>query len=328
MSEVLSQSEIDQLLEAINTGELDAQEIKEDINEIKVKKYDFRRPDKFAKEQLRTLQIIHENFCRSLKTFLSGYLRSLVKVDVLSIEQLSNYEFTNSIANPAVLGIVDFSPLEGQIIVDIGPDIAFVFIDRILGGRGEVFSEKRTFTEIELSLIKKVIKEMIKRLIEPWENVIELSPRLEKVETNSQFAQIVSPSETIALITLSIQVGESEGMINICIPHIVIEPIVEKLNTKFWFSGNNKERTTEDEAAISRRIENTKVPIKAVLGTSRITVKEFMGIQIGDVIPLDSQINDDVKVFVGEQLKYFAVAGTNKKKMAIKIKQVIEEGDE
>lgn len=328
MPDVLSQNEIDALLQALSTGEVDAQEIQNETKESKIKKYDFRRPDKFAKDQLRTLQMIHENFARLLNTFLSGYLRSLVHVNVLNVEQLSNYEFTNSISNPAVLGIIDFAPLDGQIILDIAPDIAFVFIDRILGGNGRPLGEVRNFTEIEISLLKKLITQIIKLLKEPWENVMEISPKLEKIETNSQFAQIVSPSETIALITLNIKIGEVEGMINFCIPHLVIEPILPKLNTRFWFTSMNKEQTPEDEEIISTRVEKTKVTIRAVLGSTLITVGDFIDLQVGDVIQLDTPINEDVKIYVKDQLKYYGKPGIKKKKMAVKVEEIVEKGDE
>ncbi|QXM06140.1 flagellar motor switch protein FliM [Crassaminicella indica] len=328
MSDVLSQSEIDALIQALSSGEVDAQEITAETKESKVKKYDFRRPDKFAKEQLRTLQIIHENFSRLLNTFLSGYLRTLVQVEVLSVEQLSNHEFTNSISNPAVLGIIDFSPLEGQIILDITADVAFVIIDRILGGSGRIVEEKRNFTEIEISLLRKLIKQIIKLFKEPWENVVSINPKLEKIETNSQFAQIVSPSETIALITLNIKIGDVEGMVNLCIPHLVIEPILPKLNTRLWFNSVNKERTSDDEEIIAKRVEKTKVPVRAVLGSTYITVSEFLDLQVGDVIQLDTSIKEDVKIFVGEQLKYYGKPGTKRKRMAVQIEGIVEKGDE
>lgn len=328
MSDVLSQSEIDALLQALSTGEVDAQEMKEETKESKVKKYDFRRPNKFAKDQLRTLQIIHENFSRALNTFLSGYLRSLIHVEVLSVEQLSNYEFTNSISNPAILGIIDFSPLKGQIILDITADIAFAIIDRILGGSGNTIEEKRSFTEIEISLLKKLMKQMIKLFKEPWENVVSINPRLEKIETNSQFAQIVSPSETIALITLNIKIGEVEGMLNLCIPHLVIEPILSKLNTRLWFTSENKERTAGDEEILVNRVEKTKVVVRTVLGNTFITVSDFLDLQVGDVIQLDALVNDHVKIFVGDNLKYYGRPGTKKKKLAVQIESIVEKGDE
>lgn len=328
MSDVLSQGEIDALLQALSTGEVDVTEITEETKEKKVKKYDFRRPDKFAKDQLRTLQIIHENYARLLNTFLSGYLRSLTQVELLTVEQLTYYEFSNSISNPAVLGIVDFSPLSGQIIVDITPDIAFVMIDRILGGIGSVLDETRTFTEIEITLLRKIMKQIIKIVKEPWENVLNVEPRLEKIETNSQFAQIVSPNETIALITLSVRIGEVEGMINICIPHLVIEPMLQNLSTKFWFATLNKERTSEDEMMLTSRVEKTEVELKAVIGETYITVSDFLDLQIGDVIQLDTLISDDVKIYIGDSMKFSGKPGTKKKNVAIQISNVIKKGEE
>ncbi|MDF2545848.1 MAG: flagellar motor switch protein FliM [Anaerosolibacter sp.] len=323
MSDVLSQSEIDALLQALSTGEVDVQEIQEDTKEKKIKKYDFRRPDKFAKDQLRTLQVIHENFSRLLNTYLSGYLRCLVNIDVFTVEQLTYHEFSNSISNPAVLGIVDFSPLSGQIIFDITPDIAFTLIDRILGGSGKPMDENRNFTEIEITLLKSVLKQMIRLLNEPWENVLDLEPRLEKVETNSQFAQLISPNETIALITLNIKIGEVEGMLNICIPHLVIEPILSQLSTKYWFNSTTKESTPDDQKMIENRINKASIPVRAVIGKTNITVNEFLDLQVGDVVQLDTTIDEDMKIYVGNELKYRGKPGTKKKKLAVQIVSVV-----
>lgn len=328
MSDVLSQNEIDELLQALSTGEVDVKEFKEETIEKKVKKYDFRRPDKFAKDQLRTLQIIHENFSRLLNTFLSGYLRTIIQLDVLSVEQLTYHEFSNSISDPAVLGIIDFAPLNGQIIMDVSTDIAFTMIERVLGGNGRILKEARTFTEIEVTLLKRILIKINKLLMESWENIITLNPSLEKIETNSQFAQIVSPNETIALVTLSIKISDVEGLINICIPHFVLEPIVQKLNTKLWFSSNNKEVTNVEKDAIKLGLEKTFVNVKAVIGGAKITVSDFLNLQTGDVIQLDKKIHEDITVIVGEQNKFLAKPGTKKKKVAIRITDFIQEGDD
>lgn len=328
MSDVLSQNEIDDLLQALSTGEVDVQEFQEETKEKRVKKYDFRRPDKFAKDQLRTLQIIHENFSRLLNTFLSGYLRTIISVDVLSVEQLTYYEFSNSISDPAILGIINFEPLNGQIIMDISTDIAFTMIERVLGGNGGAIKELRGFTEIELTLLKRILVKINKLLVESWENLIELNPSLEKIETNSQFAQIVSPNETIALVTLNVKIGEVEGMLNMCIPHYVLEPIIPKLSTRLWFSNTNKEVTVEEKDAIKFGLEKTYVNIRAIIGKAKITVGDFLNLQTGDVIQLDTKINEDIKVIVGNQKKFTAKPGIKKKKVAIKISDFIEEGDD
>lgn len=328
MSDVLSQNEIDALLQALSSGELDVEEIKEDNHDKKIRTYDFKSPKKLAKDQLRTLQIIHENFSRMLNTFLSGYLRSYVQTEVLSVEELSYYEFSNSIVNPALISIINFYPLTGQIAIDLSTSIVFTLIDRILGGSGKSYEETRTFTEIELTLIKKIIRQVLELMIDPWENVIELQPALEKIETNSQFAQIVSPNETVALITLNVKIGDVEGLMNICIPHIVIEPILSKLSTKFWFSSISKTVTDEDKKSLKNSVEKSKINISVQLGSTFITVKDFLELHKGDVILLDQLAREEIEILVGDKRKYFGVPGTINNKMAVKVTRIDKEGDE
>lgn len=328
MGDILSQNEIDDLLKALNTGELDVQQMSSKIEERKIKLHDFRRPSKFAKDHIRTLNVIHDNYARLVTNFLSGYLRTLVQVEVISVEAIAYYEFNNSISNPAVLAVVDFAPLAGSIILEMAPPVAFALIDRILGGKGLPMERMREFTEVEVAIIERIIIQILNLMREPWENVVELKPRLEKIETNAQFAQIVSSNEMVALITLGARIGEIEGMINICIPHMVVEPIVSKLSTKFWFSSVEKESSKETKDAIEQRIEYTKVPVRAILGKTMIQVAEFIGLQLGDVIPLDSNVNGNLEVLVGDLLKFRGSPGVKKNKVAIKITDVLRREDE
>jgi flagellar motor switch protein FliM len=323
MGDILSQNEIDELLKALNTGEIDVQQMKISNQEKKVRSHDFRRPSKFAKDHLKTLNMIHDHYARLVTNFLTGYLRTLVQVDVLSVESLAYIDFSNSTANPVVICIVDFMPLSGSIIFEIEPAIAFALVDRILGGKGTVIEKVRDFTEIELAIIERIVIQILNLMREPWENVIQIKPRLERIETNAQFAQIISPNEMVALVTLKARVGDVEGMINICIPHLVVEPIMSKLSTRFWFSVIEKETTEETKTNIERKIQSTKVPIRALLGKTTITVADFLGLQPGDVLPLNKSVNGDIEVLVGELTKFFAKPGVRKNKMALKITDVI-----
>lgn len=329
MSDVLSQNEIDELLSALSSGEVDVTEIEEEKREKKIKKYDFRRPDKFGKDQLRTLEIIHENFSRLLNNFLSGYLRTYIEVDVLSTQGMTYSEFSNSVSNPAILGIVKFSPLDGQIIIDIAVDVAFAMIERVLGGAGKtgLLKESRALTEIEMVLLKNIMNKFINLLKEPWGNIIELKPKLENIETNSQFAQIVSPSESIALITFNLKIGDVEGMVNIAIPHYVIEPILPNLTSKLWFQSNLKKQLTDVErTALHQRIEKANLEVKAIIGRSSLLVEEFLSLQVGDVVLLGSKVNDELEVFVDQELKYFGQPGVKNNRMAVRITRQLEEG--
>ncbi len=328
MGDILSQNEIDELLKALNTGEIDVHNMSTTTEEKKVRNHDFRRPSKFAKDHMKTLNIIHDNYARLLTNFLSGYLRTLVQVEVISVEAIAYYEFNNSISNPAVLAIVDFSPLSGSIIFEMAPPIAYALIDRILGGKGYPMDKIREFTEVELAIVERIIVQVLNLMREPWENVIAIRPRLEKIETNAQFAQIISANEMVALITLSAKIGEVEGMINICIPHMVVEPIVSKLSTKFWFSNSEKEKLSANKETIEIRIENTKVPVRAVLGRATILVNDFLELQPGDVIPLDSSVSGNLEILVGDLLKFYGTPGVRKNRVAIKVNEVVRGEEE
>lgn len=328
MGDILSQNEIDDLLKALNTGEFDVQQIQTTTQEKKVKIHDFRRPSKFAKDHLKTLHIIHENYARLVTNFLSGYLRTLVQVDVISVEPLSYHEFNNSISNPVILAVVDFAPLSGSIIFEIAPNISYALIDRILGGKGTSIERIRGFTEVELAIIERIIIQILNLMREPWENVVAMRPRLEKIETNAQFAQIISPNEIVALVTLSARVGDVEGMINLCIPHMVVEPVLSKLSTKFWFSTFEKEIASDTKETLELKIENTMVPVKAILGKTSISVGEFVELMPGDVITLDSNVGGNLEVLVGDLLKFYGEPGVKKNKVSVKITDIVRREDE
>jgi flagellar motor switch protein FliM len=328
VGDILSQNEIDDLLKALSTGEIDAQQMQTTTQEKKVKSHDFKRASKFAKDHIKTLNIIYDNYARLVTNFLTGYLRTLVQVDVVTVEALPYSDFSNSVSNPVILAVIDFAPLTGSIILEIEPHVAYSLVDRILGGKGTSMDKVREFTEIELAIIERIIIQILNLMREPWENVLSIRPRLDKIETNAQFAQIVAQNETVALITLSAKVGDVDGMINICIPHMVVEPIVSKLSTKFWFSNVTKEATPEMKVAIENKVQNTPAPIKAILGKTTIYVNDFIDLQPGDVLPLDSNINEDMEVMVGDMLKFYAKPGVKKNKVALKITKVVKKEDE
>lgn len=327
MSEILSQSEIDALLEALNTGELNVNEIQEVEKTKKIKKYDFKNPQKIAKDQLRTLEIINENFGRFFQNYLSGYLRVPVKSTILSVDQLAYSEFTNAISNPAFLNIINFEPLNGQILIDISTNLVYTIIDRLLGGDGSEIQEARLFTEIELSLMNSIMKKIMPLLKEAWTDVVEINPKLERIEVNPQFAQIIPHNETIVLITMNLDIGQKEGMMNICIPYLVIEPILEKLSAKYWFSSTREELSPKDVLQIRNRILNTKVDVKGELGTTIVKVNEILNLQKGDVIKLDNRVSEKAKIRIGSNVKFIGDIGVSNNKMAIKITNVVKDGD-
>jgi flagellar motor switch protein FliM len=236
MTEVLSQDEIDQLLTAINAGDTEPEDFRPAADTRKIKIYDFKRPDKFSKEQIRTVSIMHETFARLTTTALSATLRSMVHVHVASVDQLTYEEFIRSIPTPTTLAIINMDPLKGNAILEVDPAITFSIIDRLFGGTGEGTKAQHELTDIEQSVMEGIIVRILGNMREAWAQVIDLRPRLGQIDTNPQFASIVPPTEMVVLVTLETKVGEVEGMMNFCIPYLTIEPIIGKLSAQYWYS--------------------------------------------------------------------------------------------
>ena len=327
MGEVLSQNEIDNLLKALNSGELDVEEIK-NSEEKQVKNYDFARPSKFSKEHLRTLEIIFDHFGRLLATNLPAYLRKSVNVEIVNSEVVIYSEFSNALSNPVLLGVVNMSPLSGNVIMEMASNLGFAIVDRLLGGAGNALDKEREFSEIELTILERIFSICVNLLQEPWENVVKTTPRLERIETNSQFAQIISPSETIAIITMNIKIGDVEGLMNICLPFATLEPVMDKLNTKYWFSNMQEKDAHTYEDTIETNIAKAKVPIKAVLGNSKISVQDFVNLQVGDIIRIDRKVDQELEVYVGNIKKFMALPGYFEDKYAVRVTEVIREESE
>ena len=324
MSDILSQNEIDALLKQLSDGDLDMDQIQGE-DEKQVKNYDFSRPTKFSKEHLRTLEIIFEHYSRLISTNLPVYLRKNVQVTVASSETVTFSEFSNALSNPSVLGIVNFTPLNGNIIIEIATNLCYAMLDRMLGGSGQPLEKSRDFSDIELTILQKLLVMFTQLLREPWKNVLEISPVLSRLETNPQFAQVIAPSDMIAIVTLNMKIGDVEGMINICLPFFTLEDVMDKLNTKYWFSTMQENHDEHYEEYIESMIRRVDIPIKAVLGKSTISVNDFLNLQVGDCIRLDSRVDTDMNVYVGNIKKFTALPGTDRDSYAVQITSVIRE---
>ena len=324
MSDILSQSEIDNLLKQLSDGDLDVDQIQGE-DEKQVKNYDFSRPTKFSKEHLRTLEIIFEHYSRLVSTNLPVYLRKNVQVSVASSETVTFSEFSNALSHPSVLGIINFAPLNGNIIIEIATNLCYAMLDRMLGGSGQPLEKSREFSDIELTILQKLLVMFTQLLREPWKNVVDISPVLSRLETNPQFAQVIAPSDMIAIVTLNMKIGDVEGMLNICLPFFTLEDVMDKLNTKYWFSTMQENHDEHYEEYIESMIRRVDVPIKAVLGKSTISVSDFLNLQVGDCIRLDSRVDTDMEVYVGNIKKFTALPGTEKDSYAVQITSVIRE---
>jgi flagellar motor switch protein FliM len=326
--EVLSQSEIDALLAALSTGEMDAEELKKEETGKKVKVYDFKRALRFSKDQIRSLTRIHENFARLLTTFFSAQLRTYVQISVASADQIPYEEFIRSIPKMTILNVFEVPPLDGRILMEVNPNIAYAMLDRVMGGRGSSINKVDNLTEIETKIMSNLFEKAFSNLRDAWESVAEIDPILAEFEVNPQFLQMVSPNDTVVVISLNTQVADSSGMINICIPYMVLEPIMPRLSVHYWMQTQQKERIPQEITALEKRIKSAELPIIAELGTSMITIQEFLQLDVGDVIQLDQTIRQPLIVKVGDIPKYIGQPGKVNKRLAVQIIDTIRKEEE
>ncbi|MBQ8148761.1 MAG: FliM/FliN family flagellar motor switch protein, partial [Lachnospiraceae bacterium] len=215
--------------------------------------------------------------------------------------------------------------LPGNIVIELQTNLGYAMIDRMLGGAGQPLDKNREFSEIELSILDKIMVMCMTLMREPWKNVVDLDPFMERIESNPQFAQIIAPNEMIAIVTLNVKIGDVEGFMNVCLPYITLESIMDKLNTKYWFSTMQEVSDETYQEYIEAMIKRVDIPMKAVLGKSVISVMDFSTLQVGDIIRLDNRVDDELEVYVGNLKKFTALPGVNKENYAVRITSVIRE---
>lgn len=326
--DVLSQSEIDALLSAISTGEMSADEMKKEDEGRKVKVYDFKRALRFSKDQIRSLTRIHENFARLLTTFFSAQLRTYVQITVASVDQIPFEEFVRSIPNMTLINVFEVPPLDGNILMEINPNIAYSMLDRLMGGTGASHSNVDNLTEIETKIMTNLFERSFDNLREAWENIVEIDPMLIELEVNPQFLQMISPNETVVVISLNTIIGETTGMINICLPHVVLEPIVPNLSVRYWMQTNTKEMSPGQIQTLEKRVKQAELPVVAELGTTTISVEDFLMMNMGDVLELDQKITNPLILKVGNLPKFTVQPGKLNKKMAVQVIDPLKGGDD
>ncbi|MBU6429462.1 MAG: flagellar motor switch protein FliM, partial [Cyanobacteria bacterium REEB65] len=333
MSDILSQSEIDALMSALAKGELAPErshQVAVDDTEMlttrkAVRTYDFKRQNKFSKDHVRTLSMIHEGFSRILSTNLSGQLRMLVQVEVVSVEQMTFDEYSRSMPGPTILNIFTLEPLVGTALLEFNIDLTSAIIDRLLGGPGKVTRIRRDLTDIERTLIASVTARTLNNLAEAWENVVPFTPKLENTETNPRFVQIVPPTDPVVLITFEAKIGENTGPMSLCIPYIVLEPVMNKISAQAMFATTRMQQTEESKVRLNERVIHTFVPLAAVLGTTDVSLGDIVALQIGDILPLDQASQEDLRLVIGDVIKFRGRPGVLRNRMAVQITEVVSE---
>jgi flagellar motor switch protein FliM len=331
--DVLSQTEVESLLSAMaTTGEELAGDAgrslgargSASLGREKIVPYDFKRPERVGKEQMRALQTLHEGFGRNFAAGLSAMLRSMVEVKLTSVDQLTYSEFVFSLENPTCFNLLSAQPLEGNLILDINPSILYPIIDRLLGGGREGGPlSRRPLTQIELRLVQRITQLFLTELHKAWENVISLELKVERVESNPQLAQVVPPNEVVVLISFELALGEIRGMMNLCIPYNSIERISSKLSANSWVSYGRKASTPENVEKISRALRASLVEIQVRLAQTRISTGDLIGLRVGDIITTQKDVQSPLLVSVEGVPKYRASPGALKGHKAIRIQEVL-----
>lgn len=295
------------------------------VERLNYKLYNFRRPDKFSKDHLRALQSIHENFCRHLGLLLTGYLRCSVELEVVSVDQLTYEEFVRSMPSPMTIGILEMQPLPGQVLLGFGYEVTSGIIDRMLGGSGRSDLKPRELTDIEQSLIRRVIDRTLTSLDEAWQSMMDINFMMVGMEESYALIQVVTPGEIVALVTFEITVGKQDsGLISFCIPYPVVEEVIEQLSAQRIFHGKKGEATAEGQDKVLRKLNFAKIPVEVHLGGTEITVREMMELNVGDVVRLDRRSEENLLMCVNQRPKFYCRPGTRHNNLAVYVTEAIQ----
>jgi len=328
MADLLAQNEVDALLAAVETGEVQEERRespifsrkRRDPQTVEVKSYDFKRPERVSKDQMRALQTLHEAFARNFGASLSGFLRTIVEVKVATCEQMTYSEFTSGLPNPTSFNLVDADGLEGQMCLEVSPLIIYPIIDRLLGGTSQdLFIPQRAMTLIETRLIGNVIKRGLTALREAWAGIKSLEFNVGSTESNPQLVQIVPPNEVVVVIGFELKMSNRAGTMNLCIPYNVIEPVMEELSSQSWFAAAKHQKSKEVELQIKKSLARAPLQVTGMLAETTITLKELLHLSVGDIILTEKPAAMPVVICVEGERKFLAQLGQHKGARALKV---------
>ena len=346
MPDVLDQSEVDALLAAVDSGTLeDDQQPEARIftrtrrpganaagdagdNSVEVRPYDFKRPERVSKDQMRALQTLHEGFARNFGASLSGFLRTIVEVKVATCEQMTYSEFISGLPNPTSFNLIAAAGLEGQMCLEISPLIIYPIIDRLLGGTSQdLFIPQRPMTIIETRLISNITGRGLAALCEAWASIKELKFSITATESNPQLVQIVPPNEVVVVVGFELKMSNRAGTMNLCIPYNVIEPVVENLSAQSWFNTSRNQKNSTLEETIGRGLSRAPLTVTGLLATTTITLQDLTHMAPGDLLVTEKPAAQNVVLCVEGEKKFLAQIGQYKGKRALKIVRAIKPGE-
>jgi len=336
VTDVLDQSEVDALLAAVDNGQVQAQGSGASPQvfstagrgSVDVQVYDFKRPERVSKDQMRALEALHEGFGRNFGAALSGYLRTIIEVSVAHIEQLTYSEFIHSLPNPTCFNLLKAEQLDGQLCLEISPLIIYPVIDRLLGGsNADLFIPQRPLTQIEQRLVQRITDRATQHLSEAWSNLTPVTFSVQDFESNPQLVQIVPPNETVVVVGFELKMGNRAGTMSLCIPYNVIEPIMGMLAAQNWFSYQRKGGQEDHVRKLTRNVTSAPVEMRAFLAQTTIKVSDLMNLQPGDILTTSKPSGSEVVMQVEGKHKFWGRIGQFRGVRAIQVTRAAPLGD-
>lgn len=325
MAKILSQDEIDALLTTVSSGEVDSIDEEFDDNKLRsVVVYDFKHPNRVSKDQIRTLENLHDNFAGHFGSMLSSMLRTIVDVDLVSVDQITYSEFIMSLVSPSCTYTFSAEPLEGICLTDFNPTLTFSIIDRMFGGHGKILETERELTGIEKSTMARMTGKLFVQLTKSWEHLVKIDIYQRSFETNPQFIQIVPPGETVVVISFQVKLFQSTGLLTICYPYVSLEPVVAKLSAQNWIDATKKKNVEEDRLSNVHNAKRVVAELSAVLLNTKIKMRDFLHLRLGDVIHSEKKIVLPIEICVNRRKKYSAKPGVSGKKRAFQVLEVLD----
>lgn len=325
MAKILSQDEIDALLTTVSTGDSDDSSSNLSIDEAaddrlrSIVTYDFKHPNRVSKDQIRTLENMHDNFAGHFGSALSAILRSVAEVDLVSVDQITYSEFIMSLVTPSCSYTFSADPLEAVCLVDFNPTLTFAFIDRMFGGHGKILEAERELTVIERSVMTRLVARLYTELEKSWEHLVQIKIKQMSYETNPQFIAIVPPGETVVVISFQIKLFQSTGLLTVCYPYVALEPVIDRLSAQNWIDATKKKNVEKDRITNMSNLMPVESMVAANLLETNLKMKDFLQLKLGDIVPSEKKITSPMMILVNGRKKLFAKPGLSGKKRAFQV---------
>jgi flagellar motor switch protein FliM len=320
VAKILTQDEIDALLTTVTSNEPEPEPVIGKSEQMRsIVTYDFKHPNRVSKDQVRTLENMHDNFCGHISSTLSAMLRTMVDVDLISVDQINYSEYIMSLVSPSCTYTYAAPPLEGLCIMDFNPALTFAFIDRMFGGGEKILEIERELTGIEKSVMTRIANMIYLDLENSWQNIVPIKIEQKSFETNPQFVQIVPANETVIVVSIQLKLFSTTGLLTICYPYVSLETVLGKLSAQNWIDATKRKNLGENREINEKNLQEINVGIDVILARTTLKMRDFLNLRVGDVVTTEHKINAPVEMLAGQRRKFTGRPGLQGKRRACQI---------